>query len=276
MSFCRSKRSRRAVLLDHHVRDLVDPLVAGEAAAAVEALAPAANHLAFLALARVDDLVAEMAAERALHGCAGNSFSAPRLRCAQAADAEAVLRHEDQADSTTGMNEIACVTIAAATAASFGAPKNVVTPNAVGLVIAADGAGRRHRDADHEQRLQQERARKRHVDAERDRHEPGLGGDGQPERKRPEKRQRERARLASDGEAAAERPGEARQPVRHRVRQHTSRAEHQAADPFGMRRQHPHQHHQRDRRGAGDAPTRFRSGAAEAGGRLAGSAMPQT
>ena len=30
--------------------------------------------------------------------------------------------------STTGMYEIACVTIAAATAASSGAPKNVVTP----------------------------------------------------------------------------------------------------------------------------------------------------
>ena len=50
----------RAVLLDHHVRDLVDPLVAGEAPAAVEALAPAADDLAFLALARVDDLIAEM------------------------------------------------------------------------------------------------------------------------------------------------------------------------------------------------------------------------
>src|SRR5688500_13434366 len=60
----------RAVLLDHHVRDLVDPLVTGEAAAAVEAFAPAADDLPFLALPRVDDLVAEMTAERTLHGCA--------------------------------------------------------------------------------------------------------------------------------------------------------------------------------------------------------------
>src|SRR5688572_20531555 len=56
-----------AVFLDHHVRDLVDPLVAGEAAAAVETLPPAPDDLAFLALARVDDLIAQMTAEWALH-----------------------------------------------------------------------------------------------------------------------------------------------------------------------------------------------------------------
>ena len=48
-----------AVLLDHHVGDLVDPLVAGEAAAALEALAAPADDVAFLALARVHDLVAQ-------------------------------------------------------------------------------------------------------------------------------------------------------------------------------------------------------------------------
>src|SRR5205807_10664844 len=57
-----------AVLLHHHVGDLVDPLVAGEALAAIETLAPAANHFAFLRLARIDDFVAEMAAIRTLHG----------------------------------------------------------------------------------------------------------------------------------------------------------------------------------------------------------------
>src|SRR4029434_4830981 len=57
----------RAVFLDHHVRDLVDPLVAGESATAVEAFAAAANHLALLALARVDDFIAQMCAERAFH-----------------------------------------------------------------------------------------------------------------------------------------------------------------------------------------------------------------
>ena len=63
-----------AVLLHHHVRDLIDPLVAGEPPAAVEALAAAADDLALLALARVDDLIAEMSAERALHRGASPSL----------------------------------------------------------------------------------------------------------------------------------------------------------------------------------------------------------
>src|SRR4030095_5687935 len=57
----------RAILLDHHVRDLVDPLIAGESASAVEAFATAANHFAFLAFARIDDLIAQMAAKPAFH-----------------------------------------------------------------------------------------------------------------------------------------------------------------------------------------------------------------
>src|SRR5688572_2541636 len=69
----------RAVLLDHHVWNLVDPLVAGEPAAAVETLAAAANHFALLAFARVDDLIAEMAAERALHLTASLPASLPAL-----------------------------------------------------------------------------------------------------------------------------------------------------------------------------------------------------
>src|SRR5205085_12453013 len=63
-----------AVLLDDLVRDLVDTLVAREALGAGQALAPAADDLAFLALARVHDLVLEVRAERALHDRA----SAPR------------------------------------------------------------------------------------------------------------------------------------------------------------------------------------------------------
>src|SRR5262245_26669926 len=56
-----------AVLLDDHVRDLVDALVARETLAAPDALAPAANDLPFFALARIDDLVAQMAAIRTFH-----------------------------------------------------------------------------------------------------------------------------------------------------------------------------------------------------------------
>jgi hypothetical protein len=54
------------VLLDDEVRDLVDTLVGGEALAAGEALATPADDLALLALARVDDLVLEVGAERTL------------------------------------------------------------------------------------------------------------------------------------------------------------------------------------------------------------------
>src|SRR4029077_7093891 len=56
-----------AVLLHHHVRDLVDPLVAGEPLAALEALAAPANDLAFARLTRVDNLIAEVRTVRALH-----------------------------------------------------------------------------------------------------------------------------------------------------------------------------------------------------------------
>jgi hypothetical protein len=46
-----------AVLLDHHVGDLVDALVGGEAAIAALALAAAADGVGLLAFARVDDPV---------------------------------------------------------------------------------------------------------------------------------------------------------------------------------------------------------------------------
>src|SRR4030095_1265217 len=57
-----------AGFLHDHVRNLVDPLVAREAPAALETLAPPANDLAFLALAQVDNLVAEVSTVRTLHG----------------------------------------------------------------------------------------------------------------------------------------------------------------------------------------------------------------
>src|ERR1700682_4546150 len=57
----------RAILLHHHVRNLIDPFVAGEALAAFETLAAPADDLALLALARVDNLVAQMGAVGTLH-----------------------------------------------------------------------------------------------------------------------------------------------------------------------------------------------------------------
>ena len=57
----------RAVLLHRHVGDFVDPFVAGEALAALEAFAAAADNLAFFAFSRVDHFIAQMRAIRALH-----------------------------------------------------------------------------------------------------------------------------------------------------------------------------------------------------------------
>src|SRR5579862_3419271 len=56
------------VLLYHHVRDFVDPLVGGEALAALQALAAAPDGLGFLTLARVDYLVIGKTAKRTFHG----------------------------------------------------------------------------------------------------------------------------------------------------------------------------------------------------------------
>src|SRR6185436_2808960 len=69
------KRFTVSVFLDHAVFDVLEPLTARESLAAVETLAPATNDVPFFALARVDDLIAKMAAIRALHRA---PFSASR------------------------------------------------------------------------------------------------------------------------------------------------------------------------------------------------------
>src|SRR3974390_3510988 len=66
----------RPVLLHGHVRNLVDPLIAREALGAVETLATPPDDLAFLALPRVDTLVAEVTAIGTLHARASPLVSA--------------------------------------------------------------------------------------------------------------------------------------------------------------------------------------------------------
>src|SRR5581483_7100166 len=61
-----------AVFLDHHVRDLVNPLVGGEALPALQTLPPPADGLRFLALARIHHLVVQKPAKRAFHRCCTN------------------------------------------------------------------------------------------------------------------------------------------------------------------------------------------------------------
>src|SRR5438874_11795752 len=53
-----------AIFLDDHVWNFVDALICGEAAAAFEALAAAADGVAKAALTRIDHLVVDVRAER--------------------------------------------------------------------------------------------------------------------------------------------------------------------------------------------------------------------
>ena len=64
------------VLLDDHVRNFIDALVARETLAAAEALTPTANDFTFLALARIDDFVTEMTTVGTLHGVTADPGSA--------------------------------------------------------------------------------------------------------------------------------------------------------------------------------------------------------
>src|SRR5690606_21345244 len=116
-----------AVLLDDHVGDLVDALVAREAAPAAQTLAPPTDHLPFLALARIDHLVAEMAAVRTLH--AGPSALSVRANAPSLVRLMPSWVSSSTPATATGTNEIACRTSAAPTARSPGAPKNPVTPS---------------------------------------------------------------------------------------------------------------------------------------------------
>src|SRR5690349_12637284 len=65
--FVAIERLAPAVFLDDHVRDLIDTFVRREAPLTTQALAPAANRVAFARLTRVDDFVFEIATERTFH-----------------------------------------------------------------------------------------------------------------------------------------------------------------------------------------------------------------
>src|SRR5262249_40872578 len=71
------KRLGTAVFLDHAIFDFLDVLAARVALAAAQALATPADAVAFLALARVDHLVAEVTAERTFHVIATPSLLRP-------------------------------------------------------------------------------------------------------------------------------------------------------------------------------------------------------
>src|SRR5262249_37851627 len=124
------KRLRTPVLLDHAILDLLDVLAARVALAAAEALAPPPDAVAFLALARVDDLVAEVTAEGAFHAVFRSpsppvfpSSARSRMRPSQRPSRAMNPRPR----IVTGTNEMACSTIAAPTAVDSGSPRKVTT-----------------------------------------------------------------------------------------------------------------------------------------------------
>ena len=178
--------------------NLVDPLVAREALAAAETFAPPANDFALAALARVDDLIAQMRAIRTFHRQYRNKSSGDQefsvifkkispdllISCSSFSLSGACARlrippNRDRPESRTanpstivGSSDTACSTSAAPTARSFGHAIKRCQPNLHRRLESADAAGRRHRHADDQQRDDEKRSGKRHVDAERPGHRP--------------------------------------------------------------------------------------------------------
>ena len=125
--------------------------------------------------------------------------------------------------TSTGMNEIACTTMAAATAWSFGAPKNVGHAEAIRRVIAADAPGCRDRHAHDQERCSRNvpvngmaipNAR---VTAQVSAAITSHNG------KRPEQREQKSARLPRHRESATERVRQLAETKRNAPRQHAIR-----------------------------------------------------
>ena len=176
-----------SVLLHHHVRDLVDPLVGGEALGAAEALAPAADDLAFLALARVHHLVLEVAAVGTLHLASTGSGTAS---CGAGGRLVAHLRHlrhgealaaeEDQAEKEDGDVREGVGRDAGGGRGRLVHAEGLGERHEVRLVEAAHHARGRHRHAHGEEAQQQERGVERQVQAEREVVPVQAQRDGQP------------------------------------------------------------------------------------------------
>ena len=151
----------RAVLLHHHVRDLVDPLVAGEALAAVEALAPAADDSPSL-LSRESTTLSPRWPQ---NGHFIGSAVVLRLCLVAASSLHAAPRFSPSCatktspSSVTGTNENACSTMRGADRRVVRRAEERGHADPKRLVKAADRARRRHRDADDEQRHHEERTR---------------------------------------------------------------------------------------------------------------------
>ena len=108
--------------------------------------------------------------------------------------------------------------MAAPTARSAGAPKNVVDGELIGSVKPANRPGRRRRHADDQERHDEERSRVGERNMKCLRRQPDPGRDRQPQR------QRQRERDQRVGRAAASPPAPARRSRRSRATMRASRA----------------------------------------------------
>src|SRR5216683_1782027 len=85
-NFLAFKAFAPSILLDHHVRNFVNPLVSGESALAFQAFAPTPNAVAGASFTRIDYLVIQIPAERTFHSgfspLPPRSTLGPALPCA--------------------------------------------------------------------------------------------------------------------------------------------------------------------------------------------------
>src|SRR6202165_4524023 len=122
------------ILLDDHVRNFVDAFVGCEPAAALQALAPPANRVAAAAFPRINHLVVNVCAKRALHWadspCRAALSPAASFSCSAIARNFPSENPSWMSKGTPAKLQAAKVisqsTIAAAVAGSFSIPYNVV------------------------------------------------------------------------------------------------------------------------------------------------------
>src|ERR1700684_282013 len=129
-----------AIFFDDHVGNFIDALVGGEAAAALQAFAAAANRVAGTAFARIDYLVIDVGTERALHSagsprriyalplssrCSSRSFSPSAKRFNSPSDIPSWMSRGTPTTPTPA-NVISQIKIAAAAAGSFSTPNMAV------------------------------------------------------------------------------------------------------------------------------------------------------
>src|SRR5439155_1739091 len=119
------------VFLDHHVRNFINAFVRGESPPALQALAAPPDGVAHAAFPRIDHLVVNVRAKRALHGAESPCCAEPSMAASFSCSANSRnFPSENPSWTSNGTparlhaaNVISHITIEAAAAASFSTPK---------------------------------------------------------------------------------------------------------------------------------------------------------